>query len=126
MILRFKLHFLDISQTNINYSFFVYIFYFYSFFVFKMQTYIEIVFISQTQPNRQSGTHAQATILLYFTHAHKKGLFYADKNIKKRIMRENPLFAEKFAVGSEFNRRKRAINTLFKPNRRKNVDFYGK
>ena len=38
-------------------------------------------------------------------------------------MRENPLFAEKFSVVSEFNRRKRAINTLFKPNRQKNVDF---
>lgn len=38
-------------------------------------------------------------------------------------MRKNPPFAEKFAVVSEFDRRKRAINTLFKPNRRKNVDF---
>lgn len=96
MILRFKLHFLDISQTNINYSFFVYIFYFYSFFVFKMQTYVEIVFISQTQPNRQSSTHAHATILLYFTHAHKKGLFYADKNIKKELCEKTRFLPKNF------------------------------
>ena len=61
-----------------------------------MQTYIEIVFISQTQPNRQSGTHAHATILLYFTHAHKKGLFYADKNIKKELCEKTRFLPKNF------------------------------
>lgn len=42
----------------------------------------------------------------------------------KTVLRKNAVrISESYAVVSEFNRRKRAINTLFKLNRRKNVDF---
>ena len=73
--LRFWVANCGISQTNTSYLIFVYIFHFYAFFVFLLQTYVWIVFILQTRLNRQSSTHAHATILLYYTHARKKVCF---------------------------------------------------